>query len=485
MKTLKNMTLGQRKEERRHKFLQTKIENIVLTKFRDNYFFPNSNLSLKTVALFFQLAKVHNLKHLAMRTFNFIQRYFGTVAETNNFLELDYNILEKKVSSCTLNIHSEIEVFNASERWLSHKFKDRSKHSKALLSNVRLSLLSADTLQYLKNNFLSFSDSLDCNALLKEVLERKKNSFENNLSVTCSHRYCENMNFNMYACVNSFHSLYLYYDIDLIYRDVVEVDVLDPLDDHIRYHRMAYCSRQVFSFICSETSRRVEKCSINADYESSLTTTRKSGWSRVADMFDDRTEFCVCSFIDKIFLIGGSVNQCDEKAPTKSCLQFDTKTYEWKEAREMKEARSSAACVAFEGRIVACGGENISLLKTVESYDVFADKWSMMPTMTTCKKGHSLVVVRNKLFVISTRTIEVFDSKSNTFSAIKQPKKEIVSLVGAIAAENKIFVLQNYAHFACYDVDKQKWSEVETDTTDRFDEYESFSCVKIPSSVFI
>ena len=80
------MTLGQRKEERRHKFLQTKIENIVLTKFRDTYFFPNSNLSLKTVALFFQLAKVHNLKHLAMRTFNFIQRYVGTVAETNNFL---------------------------------------------------------------------------------------------------------------------------------------------------------------------------------------------------------------------------------------------------------------------------------------------------------------------------------------------------------------------------------------------------------------
>ena len=125
----------------------------MLTKFRNNYFFLNSNLSLKTIALFFQLAKVYNLNDLAIRTFNFIQRYFGTVAETNNFLELDYNILEKKVSSCTLNIHSKIEIFNASERWLSHKFKDRSKHSKALLSNVRLSLLSADTLQYLKKNF--------------------------------------------------------------------------------------------------------------------------------------------------------------------------------------------------------------------------------------------------------------------------------------------------------------------------------------------
>ena len=150
----------------------------------------------------------------------------------------------------------------------------------------------------------------------------------------------------------------------------------------------------------------------------------------------------------------------------------------------MKEARSSAACVAFEGRIIVCGGVNRSLLKTVESYDVFADKWSTMPTMITCKKSHSLVVVRNKLFVILTRTCEVFYSISNTFSAIKPPKKETVSLVGAIAAESKIFVLQSYAHFACYDFDKQKWSEIQTET-DQLDEYESFSCVNIPRSIFI
>ena len=109
-------------------------------------------------------------------------------------------------------------------------------------------------------------------------------------------------------------------------------------------------------------------------------------------MYDHRICYCVCTFMDTIFVFGGLRDDI-----TNSCLQFDTKDHNWKEVARMNEARRWAACAVFEGRIVVSGGRdnNRNELNKVESYDVIADEWSPMPNMINRHSFHELVVVRN------------------------------------------------------------------------------------------
>ena len=80
-------------------------------------------------------------------------------------------------------------------------------------------------------------------------------------------------------------------------------------------------------------------------------------------MYDEHRLFCVCAFMDRVFVFGGSL----DGIASYSCLQFDTKEYSWKEFSAMKETRIRAACAVFEERIVVCGGYRILDLNSVES----------------------------------------------------------------------------------------------------------------------
>ena len=146
----------------------------------------------------------------------------------------------------------------------------------------------------------------------------------------------------------------------------------------------------------------------------------------------------------------------------------------------MNTARRCAACVVFQGNIVVSGGidNNENYLNTVESYDVFADKWFPMPNTMKSKCLHNLVVVKDKLFVIGqgTKGCEVFDNVSRKFIALKPHPS--ITYSKCVQIGNKIIVFQrNRSSIVCYDVDKDEWSEELCELTkDLFD----FSFTKFP-----
>ena len=145
-------------------------------------------------------------------------------------------------------------------------------------------------------------------------------------------------------------------------------------------------------------------------------------------MNDDRNSYCACAFMDKIFVIGGFV----DGVRTSFCLQFDTSNNVLK--IRINEARSNAACAVFDERNVVCQGSNQYQLRlnSVETYDVLPDKWSTMPNMNSGKNGHTLVNVKNKLFVILMieDDCEVYDNISKNFSFLNHQ-----SLTGFLSLE--------------------------------------------------
>ena len=165
-----------------------------------------------------------------------------------------------------------------------------------------------------------------------------------------------------------------------------------PQMTHCRLRsEVIFLKGEVYVMACGKSNAPVEKYS-------PLTKT----WNEVADKFDGRVNFCACAFMDKIYMFGGS--WCTNI--TNSCLQFDTTKENrldefWKETSVMTVERRHAACVVFQGNIVVSGGDNIyNDLSSVESYDVYSNKWSPMPRMINVQSNHSLVNVKDKLFVI-------------------------------------------------------------------------------------
>ena len=79
------------------------------------------------------------------------------LAETNNFIELDFFTVSKILTSSELNITSELEVFYAADKWLTYNITNHSRFAKSLLQKVRLPLLSYHALHYLLNRTSSFT----------------------------------------------------------------------------------------------------------------------------------------------------------------------------------------------------------------------------------------------------------------------------------------------------------------------------------------
>ena len=284
-------------------------------------------------------------------------------------------------------------------------------------------------------------------------------------------RYCNQNNFKLLICGGFNSEAYKNYShvSCLDFNKVRDVEAYPSMKIGRLSSRLIYLKGDIYVFggkkINNNWIKYVDKYSL---------TSKK--WSKVAKMPDDRKNFCVCAFMDKILVIGGD----KDEVPINSCLQFDTSNYSWKEVAKMNEARSSAACEVFEERIVVSGGLSTNPLNTVESYDVLPNKWSTMPKMNSGKYIHSLVVVKNKLFVISKEknSCEVFDNFCKKFITIKSPEFKYLSSRRAFSIENKIFALQDdSSKIITYDTNKNEWSEESCEVTNSL---QYFSCVKVP-----
>ena len=104
-----------------------------------------------------------------------------------------------------------------------------------------------------------------------------------------------------------------------------------------------------------------------------------------------------------------------------------------------------------------------------------------MPNINTTKSSNSLVIVNNKLFVISKEpnTCEVFDSVCKKFIILKSPEISCFFLSNACSIGNKIYVFQDSKpEVIVFDTDENRWLEEPCEITR---DLRSFYCVKVPS----
>ena len=404
----------------------------------------------QTVAMYYQLAKCLSLSNLSEVAITYIRRWFTTVADTNNFLELEFSLVNKILLDSGLHLTSEIEVFSAADVWISHNFKDRTGYSKDLLSTIRFPLLSDHVLKYLLQKPSSFQVDKKCLAVLKRILREKGSYFQYLPSSHFTTRYCSQTNFNILCCkrlsINEIDGRNL--------KSAKRIPSL--MTKNRRFSKLSssvvYLKGHVYYFNCLYRCgvyiNKVEKYSIATD-----------SIDVVADMFDDRISFCACGFLDKVYIVGGKLNN----VATATCILFDTKEYKWENAVIMNEARLAAACTVFEGAVVVSGGyHDGTYLRTVEAYDHIADEWSYMPNMIEEGCYHKLVAIKNKLFAMGgwKKLVEVYDSTCKKFVIIRPTiLGNCIPGAQAISLANKVVIFFcNRSSVLCYDVDTDEWN---------------------------
>ena len=359
-------------------------------------------LNIRNVLALQQLTKLFKLSSLSGATSSYIERCYTMLATTDNFMELDFIHVLKILSSSRLSITSELEVFNAANTWVSHNLKERRKFAKNLLLTVRFPLFPDDTLKYLLGKSSSFIEIDECNNILQEISQSKKTFFQNKSDVYNTTRYCDQQLFDILICGGV---QYVRKGSKAV-RKVSQFNVNSSKG--VKVFRSMIAERYNFDAVCVKGEAYVFG---GVGRNNSITCVEKYSpstktWTNVAKMVDDRFSHCACTFMDNVFIISGLTT-------IDSCLQFNTEDYSWKQVARINERRERAACAVFEESIVVSGGYNNNFnSKTVESYDVIADTWSPMPSMIRYHSHHSLVVVKNKLFVIGSSIYgcEVFDN---------------------------------------------------------------------------
>ena len=394
------------------------------------------------------------------------------IAESGNFLELDFFRVLEILSSSQLLITSELEVYNSVNAWLSHNLQERSKFGKDLLLTVRFPLLSDVTIKTLIGKPSSFSGINVCYNILQEISESKEKFFQNKSIIYHTIRYCSQQMFDILVCggrdTRSRKAVEKVSQIDA--SNLKSIKVVASMTEKRQLSKAASVKGEVYVFGGVDSDW---ECVDSVEKYSPTTNT----WEKVADMYDDRKYNCACAFMNKVLVFGGNKNW----TAMDSCLQFDTKDYSWKEVARMNEARYNAACAVFQGTIVVSGGNvnNRDVLKTVESFDVVADTWIPMPSMTQKRNNHNLVAVNNKLFVTGVGELlkcQVYDRVSDKFVDLKCPYT--LDFNKALSIENRILIFEdNQPFMVIYDADNEEWSRKSCEATEHLIWY---SCLPLP-----
>ena len=466
--------------------LGLKLNKLLLNSNLDSIFrdYIENKISIRNVLTFYHLIDTFKVLCVSKTTFNYIERCFTMLAESLNFLELNIDLVKKVLASSHLRVTSETEVFHAADAWINYKVEERSMFSKNLLLKVRLSLIPDNALDYHLNNSLSFCKSDECVAIINKCLQNKDKKVQNKPGVKYTKRFSNQNNYIILLCGG------WDYTKEKIQSKVNQIDAsnfesvkaLTPMNRNFAHFKGVCLKGEVYIF--SGSTGEVYPDTFMALFEKYSPVT--NSWSKVADMCDDREDYCVCAMANKIYVVGGCYNSNNNYIETNSCMVFDIDAKNWNEIAGMNQARRNAACVVFEEKVVVSGGdiwtENIEedgLLNTVESYDYIADTWSSMPNMYSRIKDHSLVVVKNKLFVIGRKKFELYDNNSKCFLKVKLPKKVLKRFREAVSFGDKIYIFNNYDNFiTCYDVIKNEWSKISCQLTDNYFHY---GCFLLPS----
>ena len=361
----------------------------------------------------FHFAEKYRCQELVLRSTKFIQDNFTSVANSDEFLNLDAEEVEKWISSENILVAAEEDVFRIIVNWVEQNKGERKDKFEQLFRHVRLVMLSRDSLfsdvvtNELVTEHFSFSSSasrrrLETEAIvvrggkktycyfpekdewkrLADGLSEDRNhttqiiKFRDQLYSFPRRRNAETERYD--PAFNSWTTLRLPLPNDTFSLAVVNGQI------HAMYRRLRqevdpgpYFRRR--SRIVAELvikRHNVELCT----------------WETLSSSQDShyQNDSCIVAFGNCLYILGGG---CSNKAS-----RFDTAESKWEEIASMPISESSPCGVATQEKIFVTSARG----QQCEVYQVSTDEWHTIPSLNFTRPvvSLSLVCLNETVYVV-------------------------------------------------------------------------------------
>ncbi|XP_060055793.1 kelch-like protein 17 isoform X5 [Erinaceus europaeus] len=334
-------------------------------------------------------ADTHSCSDLLKAAHRYVLQHFVDVAKTEEFMLLPLKQVLELVSSDSLNVPSEEDVYRAVLSWVKHDVEARRQHVPRLMKCVRLPLLSRDFLLGHVDAESLVRHHPDCKDLLIEALKFHLLPEQRGVLGTSRTRprRCEGAGPVLFAVAGACLPF---------------MGTVKPMT-HARTAGMWWLP-------CLHVGPGAER------YDP-LTGT----WTSVAAMSTRRRYVRVAMLDGNLYAVGGY----DSSSHLATAEKYEPQVNSWTPVASMLSRRSSAGVAVLEGALYVAGGnDGTSCLNSVERYNPKAGTWESVAPMNIRRSTHDLVAMDGWLYAVggndgssSLNSIEKYNPRTNKWVA--------------------------------------------------------------------
>ena len=369
----------------------------------------------------FYFAEMYECDELITNTRKFIHANFVSVAEMDEFLNLEATEVERWISSDEISVADEADVFKIVLKWIEQNKSERKACFEQLFRHVRLAFLSRDFLLDVVTNEL-VGQNLDCFKLISKAIKLTGFSSEENQQsprkgletraiVACGGKYtfCYLPEKDEWKRLEDALSERSHVTEMLSYRDQLyafssdcKAERYDPVFDC--WSTLDHLELPTENPPIKFTLVRGEIYFIEINTSSEKSTIKRFNverclWQTVLSSDEGcRVGSCVVGAGNHLYVCGGWLeDDCVTKAE-----RFDTVENKWEEIANMQQERGNAFGVATEGKIFVAGGRGDweSYHKTCEMFHILTNEWQFIGSLTVDRLCGSMICLKGTLYVL-------------------------------------------------------------------------------------
>ena len=406
----------------------------------------------------FRFAEKYRCQELVANSTKFILDNFASVAESEEFLNQKAEEVAKWISNDEIRLAAEEDVVRIILHWIEHDKSERKDKFKKLFGQVRLVLLSRDSLLTVTTHELVRED-LDCLTKVLDAIdvsedtknESPRKRLETHAIVVGGAHYLfryfpekddwetltylsdrhEKISLNT-TMINFHDQLYTFHGYRFQrYEPVFRIWTTLPTMDM----DILYCGRR-YAGVCRGQIYVIQIDSSQTSGETSTVSTVKSfdvesySWQTVhSSNLGCRYDSCIVAAGNCLYVLGGEAtrNYSNPEYVTVS-ERFDTIGHQWVQIANMQQERGHAFGVAFRGQIFVAGGKDKSGqdLRSCEVYNISTNEWQFIESLNVGRVSGSMVCVNGTIYVLGgfrtgylgghEYTVEVYDPVGNKWT---------------------------------------------------------------------
>ena len=373
----------------------------------------------------FYFAEKYQCEELVVKTRKFVHENFASVAELDEFLDLEAEEVERWISNDDICVAAEEDVLKVILKWTEQNESDRKAKFEELFRHVRLVLVSRDVLvvdvvtnQLVRDNYSCWKRVLDAIAVVSftsedAFMQAPRKRLGTHAIVACGgkHTLCylpatdawKFLANGLYEYMDDCTEMVTFRDQLFTFHESYITHRYDPAFDgwsslkhlHLSYSkRVAVIRGQIYAIA---VDRKNEKSTIERYSMGSYS------WEKIFTSHEGCRDYsCVVAAGDCMYVLGGKPLQQLGGGHVAKAERFDTVHNKWEEIADMQQERGYAFGVATQGKIFVAGGQVRvrEELKSCEVYTISTNEWQFIGSLNVPRLRGSMVCVNGALYVL-------------------------------------------------------------------------------------